>query len=70
MEKLLELRDISKSYSGVEVLKDINVDLFAGEILCLVGENGAGKSTLINIISGVISPDMETSEYLIRNVQN
>lgn len=57
MEKLLELRDVTKSYSGVTVLEHISVSLYAGEVLCLVGENGAGKSTMIKIISGAISPD-------------
>ncbi|MDR0878581.1 MAG: sugar ABC transporter ATP-binding protein [Treponema sp.] len=57
MEKLLELKEITKSYSGVTVLDNINIELFAGEVLCLVGENGAGKSTMIKIISGVIAPD-------------
>ena len=57
MEKLLELKNISKSYSGVTVLEDISVALYAGEVLCLVGENGAGKSTMIKIMSGAIAPD-------------
>ena len=57
MNNLLELRDISKSYSGVTVLEGVNVTLAPGEVLCFVGENGAGKSTLIKIISGAIQPD-------------
>jgi ribose transport system ATP-binding protein len=57
MEKLLELKNITKSYSGVRVLNDITIELFAGEVFCLVGENGAGKSTMIKIMSGVIAPD-------------
>jgi ribose transport system ATP-binding protein len=57
MEKLLELKNISKSYSGITVLDDVNVELNKGEVLCLVGENGAGKSTMIKIMSGVIAPD-------------
>lgn len=63
MEKLLELKDISKSYSGVQVLKGVNIDLQEGEILCFVGENGAGKSTLIKIISGAIQADGGTIKY-------
>lgn len=63
MSKLLELTDISKSYSGVEVLRDINIDLSEGEVVCFVGENGAGKSTLIKIISGVIQADKGSVRY-------
>ncbi|SHS62903.1 ABC transporter ATP-binding protein [Mycobacteroides abscessus subsp. abscessus] len=51
---LLEMRNISKNYSGITVLDNINLKIHAGEILALVGENGAGKSTLIKILSGAI----------------
>ena len=63
MEKLLELKDVAKSYSGVEVLRGVNLLLKKGEVVCLVGENGAGKSTLIKIISGAIAPDRGTRIY-------
>jgi ribose transport system ATP-binding protein len=54
---LLDMRDITKTYPGVQALKQVNLDLRAGEILALVGENGAGKSTLMKVLSGAILPD-------------
>ncbi|WP_052947495.1 sugar ABC transporter ATP-binding protein [Aneurinibacillus tyrosinisolvens] len=60
---LLEMRNISKSYSGVKVLNNINLKINAGEVLTLVGENGAGKSTLIKTLAGVIQAD--SGEILI-----
>ena len=42
-EKLLELRHISKKFSGVTALEDVSIDIEPGEVLTLVGENGAGK---------------------------
>ena len=57
MENILELRNISKSFPGVQALEGINFDLRHGEIHSLMGENGAGKSTFIKIITGVYKPD-------------
>ena len=55
--KRLELRHISKSFGGVRVLQDVNIELRTGEVVGLLGDNGAGKSTLIKIITGVHQPD-------------
>jgi ribose transport system ATP-binding protein len=49
---LLVMRDISKSFAGIQVLDRISVDVRAGEVHALCGENGAGKSTLMKILSG------------------
>jgi len=62
-EPLLEMRGISKQFPGVQALKDVSIDLRAGEVLGLVGENGAGKSTLIKILAGDYRAD--TGEILI-----
>ncbi len=56
-ECLLELRGINKSFGGVQALKEINMNIYTGQVLCLAGENGCGKSTLIKIISGFYEPD-------------
>jgi ABC-type sugar transport system ATPase subunit len=47
------MRGISKTFPGVQALKDVNFTLRNGEIVCLLGENGAGKSTLMKILTGV-----------------
>ena len=52
-EYLLQMKDVSKEYSGNRVLKGVNINIKAGEIHGLVGENGAGKSTLMNILFGM-----------------
>jgi ribose transport system ATP-binding protein len=59
-DSLLELRGITKRFSGVVALQDVNLTLRKGQILALVGENGAGKSTLMKVLSGAHSPDEGT----------
>ena len=56
-EPLLRMTDIKKKFPGVQALSNASLELFAGEILGLMGENGAGKSTLMNILGGVYHPD-------------
>jgi inositol transport system ATP-binding protein len=54
---ILEVHNISKSFTGVKVLDDITFTLVDGEVHALLGENGAGKSTFMKILMGLIQPD-------------
>jgi ABC-type sugar transport system ATPase subunit len=56
-EPFLEIKGIKKKYGSVEALKGVNLSVYTGEVLAIVGDNGAGKSTIIKILSGAISPD-------------
>jgi ribose transport system ATP-binding protein len=51
---LLELRHVTKSFGGTAALRDVSLELEAGEVHVLAGENGAGKSTLIRVVAGVL----------------
>ncbi len=53
---LLRVENLTKAFSGVEVLKKLSLSIRPGEILGVIGENGAGKSTFMKLISGVYSP--------------
>jgi putative multiple sugar transport system ATP-binding protein len=55
MTAMLEMRRVSKSFAGVQALRDVNFSVEAGQLHALVGENGAGKSTLMKVLSGVYS---------------
>lgn len=57
---MLELRNISKSFPGVQALSDVSLSLNRGEVRALMGENGAGKSTLIRMLGGAHQPDSGT----------
>lgn len=60
---VLEVKHLSKTYSGIRVLNDVNFALKRGVVHALVGENGAGKSTMIKIIAGVEYPDAGSELY-------
>jgi branched-chain amino acid transport system ATP-binding protein len=54
---MLSVEAVSKTFGGVQALRNASLSCAAGEILGLIGPNGAGKSTLVNAISGVLKPD-------------
>jgi ABC-type sugar transport system ATPase subunit len=59
-QPVLQLKDIRKNFGGITAVENFNLEVYAGEIVALVGDNGAGKSTLIKIISGVHPPTSGT----------
>jgi len=58
----LELKNVSKSFGGASVLKDINLSVEKGEFVAIVGFSGAGKTTLINLILGLLRPESGTAK--------
>ncbi|MFH1341465.1 MAG: branched-chain amino acid ABC transporter ATP-binding protein/permease [Pseudomonadota bacterium] len=67
-EPVLEIKGLSKSYSGVKALRDISVSVMPGTVHALIGPNGAGKSTLINCVSGLYSADSGSVKLCGRDV--
>ena len=53
----VKLQNISKHFGPVAANSHVNMDIFRGEILSLLGENGSGKTTLMNMLSGIYYPD-------------
>ena len=62
--KLLEIKDLNKSFDNKEILKDINLSIQSGKIIGLLGKNGVGKTTLIKLINDLLTPT--SGEILIK----
>ncbi|MEV0640031.1 sugar ABC transporter ATP-binding protein [Streptomyces sp. NPDC050619] len=54
---VLSVEQVSKSFAGNRVLREVSFGVEAGEVLALVGENGAGKSTVLSLVTGLLTPD-------------
>lgn len=56
-EKVIELQGITKTFGEVVANKDVNLELYKGEILSILGENGSGKTSAMNVIAGIYTPE-------------
>ncbi|MBU2486941.1 MAG: ABC transporter ATP-binding protein [Alphaproteobacteria bacterium] len=65
---ILALKNVSKSFGALKVTDDVSFEVPEGQALGIIGPNGAGKSTLFNLITGNISADSGTVEFLGRDV--
>ncbi|MBP5179511.1 MAG: ATP-binding cassette domain-containing protein, partial [Lachnospiraceae bacterium] len=57
MKKLVQFRNIVKSFDGQVILKGINLDIYENEFVTLLGPSGCGKTTLLRILAGFLEPD-------------
>jgi zinc transport system ATP-binding protein len=57
---IIEVRDIWFSFNGIPVLKEVNLKIYAGDFLAVIGPNGGGKTTLLKIMLGLLEPDRGT----------
>ncbi len=60
---MIEISNVTYSYSGIPALKDINLNISKGEAVALMGPNGSGKSTILKLINGIISPDSGSYKF-------
>lgn len=65
---LLEIKNLSKRFGGLQAINDLTLQVQEGEILGLIGPNGAGKTTLFNLISGVFTPDTGEIRFKGENI--
>ena len=59
-DAVLRVERLSKSFGGVEAVRDVSFDVAAGELVALIGPNGAGKTTCFNLVNGQLAPDAGT----------
>ena len=57
MDKIIEIKNLSKAFGDKKVLEDINLYIRRGEFLTLLGPSGCGKTTLLRMIAGFLQPD-------------
>lgn len=57
MEAILDIKELSKAFGGLQALHDFNLTVHAGDLVGIIGPNGAGKTTIFNLITGFIRPD-------------
>lgn len=69
-KNVIEVQNVSFSYNGHEVLKNINLSIHRGDYLGLVGGNGAGKTTLLKIILGLLTPDTGTIKLFGQDISD
>jgi len=65
---LMTLKHVSKNFAGYEALGDVSLEIYPGQVLCLLGDNGAGKSTLIKVLAGFHQPTSGTITFEGREV--
>ena len=57
MSKIIEYKNIGKSYHGTWVIRNFNLSIHEGDFICIVGTSGSGKTTLLKMINGLLKPD-------------
>src|ERR1041384_1706854 len=67
-EKVIAIRDLYKSFGTNHVLRGINLDIYQGENVVVLGRSGTGKSVLIKIIAGLLKPDSGSVNVLGQDV--
>ncbi len=67
---LLQVKELSKSFGGVQAVHDVNFDLYEGELLGVIGPNGSGKTTLANLITRFVKPSKGKVLYKGRPIQH
>jgi branched-chain amino acid transport system ATP-binding protein len=65
---ILDLRNVSKRFGGLRAVRDVSLELEAGEILFIIGPNGAGKTTVFNLVSGFLHPDEGSISFLGKDI--
>ena len=69
-EVLISVRGLAKSFGGYQIWDGLNLDVYRGEILAIVGGSGQGKSVLLRVITGLVKPDMGEVELFGRNAKS